>query len=180
MWKLRSVAIARTPEHIYIGFGSNLGSSAEILAEVLDDLTIEGYDVLRISELYQSEPWGGAEGADYLNCVLEIAVKGSPEEMLRKLQEIETRHGRTRDYHYAPRTCDLDILLWSDERLNTPDLVIPHPMMEERRFVLRPLCDLIPDAMHPVSKNTFRSLLATLRDNLEVKPLRSQTEASLL
>ena len=135
---------------------------------------------MRVSDLYRTEPWGGAQGDEYLNAVIELEGRDSAEEMLRTIDKIETEFGRTREYRYAPRTCDLDILLWGGDLINKPNLVIPHPRLEERRFVLQPLCDLIPDRLHPIAGRTFRDLLAALRDNYKVKPLLSQSEISQL
>jgi 2-amino-4-hydroxy-6-hydroxymethyldihydropteridine diphosphokinase len=136
------------------------------------------YSVLRLSELYETEPWGGADGDDYLNAVLELEMRGSPDEMLTTTHAIESELGRMRESKYGPRPCDLDILFWGSARINQPDLTIPHPLITERRFVLRPLCDLIPDLIHPVFGKSFRALLAVVRDDLEVRPKLQKTESA--
>jgi 2-amino-4-hydroxy-6-hydroxymethyldihydropteridine diphosphokinase len=137
-----------------------------------------GYSVLRVSELYETEPWGGAEGDDYLNAVIELELRGLPEEMLKVIHEIEADLGRVRENKCAPRPCDLDILFWGSTQVNQPDLTIPHPLIAERRFVLRPLCDLIPDLIHPVLGRSFRALLAVVRDDLEVRSKLQKTESA--
>ncbi|MBU0691574.1 2-amino-4-hydroxy-6-hydroxymethyldihydropteridine diphosphokinase [bacterium] len=169
MWKLRSAVIERTPEHIYLGFGSNLGDRYAFFERALALLKSEDFIILRISDLYETEPWGGAQGGKYLNAVIELERKGTAQDLLSVTQKIETQLGRSHESRYAPRTCDLDILLWGSETINQPDLIIPHPKQAERRFVLRPLCDLIPDMLHPVMQKTFRILFATVCDNLEVE-----------
>ena len=113
-----------------------------------------------------------------MNAVIELETEDTPQEFLSKAQETEVRLGRSRDFRYAPRTCDLDILLWRNETVDEPNLIIPHPRLTERRFVLRPLCDLIPDKVDPDSKRTFRALLAAVRDDLEVNLFSPQAETS--
>lgn len=125
-----------------------------------------------MSPLYDTEPWGRAPGGVYLNAVLEIERRGDPGDFLKSMLEIEAEFGRTRPNPMAPRTCDLDILLWGPDRIHRPELVIPHPRMTERRFVLVPLCDLIPDGLHPTSGLTFTELLESCTDTLQVWPHR--------
>jgi 2-amino-4-hydroxy-6-hydroxymethyldihydropteridine diphosphokinase len=173
-WRLR--AVDKTPEHIYLGFGSNLCDREENFRRSVQLLQEAGYSVLRISELYETEPWGGAGGDDYLNAVLELEMRGAPEEMLSTIHTIESELGRVRESKYSPRPCDLDILFWGSAHVNQPDMMIPHPYISERRFVLRPLCDLIPDLVHPVIGKSFRALLAVVRDDLDVRPKLQKTE----
>lgn len=180
MWKSRSAGIERTPEHIYLGFGSNLGDRYAYFEQVRTLLQAAGYVVLRTSELYETEPWGGAQGEEFLNAVIELERKGTPDELLAVTQRIELQLGRTRTSRYAARTCDLDILLWGGDSIANPDLIVPHAKLAERRFVLRPLCDLIPDLLHPELERTFRALLASVRDDLDVKPYNPKTEPSQL
>lgn len=180
MWKLRSAVIARTLEHIYLGFGSNLGDRYTFFERALALLKSEDFIILRISDLYETEPWGGAQGDEYLNAVIELERKGAAQDLLSVTQKIETQLGRSHESRYAPRTCDLDILLWGNNTINQPELIIPHPKLAQRRFVLRPLCDLIPDMLHPVMQKTFRALLASVRDDLDVKLYIPKTEPSQL
>jgi 2-amino-4-hydroxy-6-hydroxymethyldihydropteridine diphosphokinase len=155
-----------------------LGDREENFRRSVQLLQEAGYLVMRVSELYETEPWGGAGGDDYLNAVLELEMRGTPNELLALIHEIESGFGRERINEYAPRPCDLDILLWGEALIDQRDLVIPHPFMPERRFVLRPLCDLIPDLLHPVVGKFFRALLAAVRDDLEVRPLLPKTEST--
>jgi 2-amino-4-hydroxy-6-hydroxymethyldihydropteridine diphosphokinase len=135
----------------------------------LRELTGRGLRVLRCSGLYEAEPWGGAPGGNFTNAVLEMQRDGEVREFLRVLQSAEVALGRTRREPNAPRTCDLDLLLWGSDTMDLPELVVPHPRLGERRFVLLPLCDLIPDGLHPRFNRTFRELLRVCPDSLRVR-----------
>jgi 2-amino-4-hydroxy-6-hydroxymethyldihydropteridine diphosphokinase len=136
-----------------------------------------GLTVLRRSAVYESEPWGGAEGDNFYNAVLEIERQGGAEEFLRSLLAVETQLGRTRERKYAPRTCDLDLLLWGNDVIDTPELTVPHPRMTQRKFILVPLCELIPDVVHPVTGQTIAELLASCADPLAVWRVTSSTSS---
>ncbi|RPH95429.1 2-amino-4-hydroxy-6-hydroxymethyldihydropteridine diphosphokinase [candidate division KSB1 bacterium] len=155
-----------------MGFGSNLGDRIRHFSASCQKLTEKGYSILRASSLYDTEPWGRAPGGVYLNAVLEIERRGDAADFLKLLLEIEVALGRTRPSPMSPRTCDLDLLLWGSERITSADLVVPHPRLTERRFVLIPLCDLIPDGLHPTSGLTFTELLESCTDTLQVWPHR--------
>jgi 2-amino-4-hydroxy-6-hydroxymethyldihydropteridine diphosphokinase len=128
----------------YIGIGSNLGDRKTYIEDAIKKLKeIEGIKVKKVSSIYETEPVGGPKQGQYLNGAIEIETKLEPEELLIKLQEIEKQLGRKRSVKNAPRTIDLDILLYGDKKINEPGLRIPHPRMHEREFVLRPLKELI-------------------------------------
>jgi 2-amino-4-hydroxy-6-hydroxymethyldihydropteridine diphosphokinase len=146
-----------------------VGDGGERFAATLHELDRVDLRVLRCSDLYETEPWGGAGGSDYTNAVMEIARRGPVHEFWRDLQSVESALGRVRRGHYGPRTCDLDLLLWGSETVDSPELTVPHPRLAERRFVLHPLCDLIPHGVHPILKKTFRELLDTCPDVLRVR-----------
>lgn len=131
----------------WIGLGANLGNAAETLDEAINELA-RSTGILSVdrSPFYQSEPVG-ASGPIFVNAVAKIQTTLSPMALLDLLQEIENRHGRLRPYRNAPRTLDLDILLFDEERIDTPRLTIPHPRMHQRAFVLRPMLDMCPDLM---------------------------------
>lgn len=124
---------------------------------------------MRSSGLYETEPWGGAPGGDYTNAVLEVQRVGEAREFLHVLLSVEGALGRTRRERNEPRTCDLDLLLWGSDVMNEPELVVPHPRLTQRRFVLVPLCDLIPNGIHPRLNRTFRELLNLCSDPLHVR-----------
>lgn len=128
----------------YIGIGSNLGARQKYIESAVDRLKgVKGIEVKRISNIYETEPVGGSKQDKYLNGVIEIETTLEAKGLLRELQVIEKRLGRVRTVKNAPRTIDLDILLYGDRKINEPDLKIPHPRMRERDFVMRPLKELI-------------------------------------
>ncbi|GAD20884.1 2-amino-4-hydroxy-6-hydroxymethyldihydropteridine diphosphokinase [Acidovorax sp. MR-S7] len=128
----------------WIGLGANLGDARAALRVAVRALAaLPGTRVLRVSSLYRSAPVD-AGGPDYLNAVAELDTPLAPLALLHALQSIEQAAGRERPYRNAPRTLDLDLLLHGDERLDSPELTVPHPRMGERAFVLLPLAELAP------------------------------------
>lgn len=132
---------------VYVALGANLGDREATLGAALSDLVeTAGVRVLRCSSLHETPAEGGPPGqGPYLNAVCELATTLSPRQLLDVLQEVERRHGRERSVPNAPRTLDLDLLLYGRRRLDEPDLTVPHPRMWGRTFVMEPLsevCDL--------------------------------------
>ena len=135
--------------HAWIGLGANLGERDATLRQAVRAIAaLPGTQVLRTSSLYRSAPVD-AGGPDYLNAVAEIVTSLAPHALLAALQAIERGAGRERPYRNAPRTLDLDILLYGDAHIATPDLIVPHPCMLERAFVLLPLAELVPARVPP-------------------------------
>jgi 2-amino-4-hydroxy-6-hydroxymethyldihydropteridine diphosphokinase len=133
----------------YLALGSNLGDRLETLrrAALLLD-AVDGIDVVRSSRVYETEPVGPPQPA-YLNAVLEISTSLDPRGVLEAALEVEAELGRVRDERWGPRTLDVDVLLFDDREIDEPDLVVPHPRMHERGFVLVPLGELVTDPMLP-------------------------------
>ena len=128
----------------WIGLGANLGDARAALADAVRAMgRLEGTRVRRVSSLYRTAPVDSS-GPDYLNAVAELATALAPQALLEGLQAIELAAGRERPWRNAPRTLDLDVLLWGDQRIATPTLTVPHPRMAERAFVLLPLAELRP------------------------------------
>jgi 2-amino-4-hydroxy-6-hydroxymethyldihydropteridine diphosphokinase len=133
----------------YIGLGSNLGECHVSVLTAMDAIAdLDGLVLMRKSSLYGSAPID-ALGADFVNAVVEVQTVLKPRALLAALQALESRSGRQRSYRNAPRTLDLDILLFGGKRMQSSDLVLPHPRMWERAFVLQPLAELIPDRVTP-------------------------------
>ena len=137
------------PVVAFIGLGANLGDMQAALRDAaLRIAALPGTRILRESSLYRTEPVG-AGGPDYLNSVLEVETALPPHELLAALQGIENAAGRERPYRHAPRTLDLDLLLYGNEHIATPTLTVPHPRMFERAFVLVPLAEIAPHRVPP-------------------------------
>lgn len=135
----------------WVGLGANLGDPAAALRQAVRALAhTPGIRLLRTSSLYRSAPVD-AGGPDYVNAVAEIATTLGPHALLAALQALEQAAGRERPYRNAPRTLDLDLLLYGDQHIATPDLTVPHPRMFERAFVLRPLAELAPQQVPPAA-----------------------------
>jgi 2-amino-4-hydroxy-6-hydroxymethyldihydropteridine diphosphokinase len=141
----------------YVGLGANLGEPVAAVRQALQDLAgVPGVIALRHSALYGSSPVD-AKGPDYVNAVAELQTTLTAPALLAALQALENEAGRQRPYRNAPRTLDLDLLLFGSAQIHSPQLTVPHPRMVERAFVLRPLHDLAPARVAP-------SALATVAD----------------
>jgi 2-amino-4-hydroxy-6-hydroxymethyldihydropteridine diphosphokinase len=154
----------------HLGLGSNIGDRIANLREALFRLSrLPGVRVVRSSPVYESEPWGYADQADFLNAAVELLAPADPSALFRALKAIEHEMGRIPAERNHPRVIDLDILLAGDRVLTTEELAIPHPRMIERRFVLLPLCDIAPHLVHPVLRRPVVELLAACGDSGALK-----------
>jgi 2-amino-4-hydroxy-6-hydroxymethyldihydropteridine diphosphokinase len=133
----------------YIGLGANLGDAKATLAAAFNALeALPESELVRRSSIYRSAPIDSS-GPDYLNAVVRLRTSLDAHELLAQLQSIERSHGRERPYRNAPRTLDLDLLLYGEQHIDTPTLVVPHPRAHERAFVLAPLAELAPELVIP-------------------------------
>lgn len=155
---------------VYLSLGSNVGDRERHLREALSRLDRKGR-ILSVSSFYETEPVEFADQAWFLNCAAALKTAQCPQELMANILGIEQDMGRRRTQKKGPRTIDLDILMFGDTVMNTPDLTIPHPAMHERRFVLEPLAEIAPAALHPVSRKTVRQLLDELPAGQEVRKM---------
>ena len=146
---------------VYLGLGSNLGDRIDNLFRTIS-LLKRPLKVIRMSSVYETTPVGVPEQADFLNMVIEVQTHIAPADLLRLLKGIEQIIGRGKAGSNQPRLIDIDILLYGDRRVDTPELVIPHPRMAKRAFVLVPLSELAPRFKEPKSRKTIEALLASL------------------
>jgi 2-amino-4-hydroxy-6-hydroxymethyldihydropteridine diphosphokinase len=144
---------------IYLALGSNLGNRSANLGNTISSLPPE-VDVLRQSPVYETPPWGYQEQPAFLNMVVEAQTDLPPVDLLVYLKGLEVQLGRLPTFNYGPRLIDIDILLYAGQIFSSPELMIPHPRMSERAFVLVPLADLAPDLHHPVTGMTVSEMLA--------------------
>lgn len=148
----------------YLSLGSNIGDREHFIRTAIQllDQSRDQLQVVQLSSFYETEPVGLTEQASFLN----IAAKGytafTPEELLKHTQNIEEQLGRTREVRWGPRVIDIDILLYNNIRMNTEQLVIPHPRMTERAFVLVPLAEIEPDLILPGSSGQIESLVQSV------------------
>jgi 2-amino-4-hydroxy-6-hydroxymethyldihydropteridine diphosphokinase len=142
----------------YLGLGSNQGDRLRLLQAAADRLDAStGVRVVRSSRVYETRPVGGPAQPDFLNAVIEVATELEPVELLHACQRVEAALGRTREVRWGPRTIDIDVLGFDERRIDEPELVVPHPRMHQRAFVLAPLLELDADPPLPGGR-AIRSL----------------------
>ena len=160
------MTINRKKRRYFLGIGSNIGNKQEYVDSAIDILkNTKSIELKRVSEMYITKAWGKTDQDDFLNCAVEIESYEQPEDLLKITQKIEQDLGRERHEKWGPRTIDIDILFCDGEIIYTDDLKIPHPYVQDRKFVLEPLNDFAEFFIHPVFHKTLKQLL----DELESK-----------
>ena len=163
-FEIRNSTFVILMSQVFIGIGSNEGDRLVHISDALQAFgAVQGIRVVQFAMIYETEPVGGPPQGPYLNTAAELQTTLTPRELLTTLQGIERRLGRTPSpQRWTPRPIDVDILLYNDQIVAEPDLVIPHPRMHERTFVLEPLAQLAPHLTHPVLHRTMGELLAEI------------------
>lgn len=160
-----SVKIHRGWKKVYLGIGSNLGDKEAYMENAVSGLKADKkIRAVRTSDWIVTKPYGGVEQDDFLNGAISLQTLYSPSELLHLLQSVEKEAGRERKIHWGPRTLDLDILFYEDFISDEADLMVPHPDMQNREFVLRPLDQLCPYYQHPLLHKTVRQMLKELEE----------------
>ena len=152
----------------YLALGTNLGDRLANLRTALVALAPQ-VDVLSESKIYETPPWGYENQPAFLNMAVTADTTLGPDRLLAHLKDLEANLGRVETFRYGPRLIDMDILFYDDLILDTPPLVIPHPRLQERAFVLLPLNDIAPDFIHPVLNKTVKELLSRV-DQTNIRP----------
>ncbi|MES2279657.1 MAG: 2-amino-4-hydroxy-6-hydroxymethyldihydropteridine diphosphokinase [Bacteroidota bacterium] len=157
--------------NVFLLLGSNLGDRFIYLDQAIAGITANIGTVIRESSVYETGAWGKTNQPDYLNKVVLVKTDLSPQEVLRNILQIELDLGRKRQEKWGARTIDIDILFYDDMIINEPDLIIPHPELQNRRFTMEPLAEIAPEMVHPALKLNMIQLKNSLQDCLVVKKL---------
>jgi 2-amino-4-hydroxy-6-hydroxymethyldihydropteridine diphosphokinase len=155
---------------VYLSLGSNVGDRAANLEAAIARLSSLG-KVVAVSSFYETEPVGFAAQPWFLNCAVKLDTEKTPRQLLAGILELEQEMGRRRVQKNGPRTIDIDILLFGSSIIRTKGLIIPHPAMHERRFVLEPMAEIAPDVLHPVFKRSIRELRDALSTGQVVRKI---------
>jgi 2-amino-4-hydroxy-6-hydroxymethyldihydropteridine diphosphokinase len=154
---------------VYLALGSNVGDHEANLRRAIELIAAEGVQITKRSSFYETEPVDFLDQDWFLNAALEAHTDLEPLNLLSILRDIELRMGSKKAFAKGPRLIDLDILLYEDETIDTPDLQLPHPRMLERKFVLIPLVEMVPDLRHPSWLGTAKHMLEICPDTSEVR-----------
>jgi 2-amino-4-hydroxy-6-hydroxymethyldihydropteridine diphosphokinase len=156
----------------YIGVGSNLGDKIHQCEQGLREiLGVDRHRLLARSSFYKTQPLGVLDQDWFVNAAIKIETDLEPHELLQSLNEIESKLGRRETFRWGPRAIDLDILFFDDETIQSGPLIIPHPRLQERQFVLIPLVEIDPHLIHPVLQKTVLQLLEDLEDDQGVEKI---------
>ncbi|MFM7731662.1 MAG: 2-amino-4-hydroxy-6-hydroxymethyldihydropteridine diphosphokinase [Flavobacteriales bacterium] len=155
---------------VYLCIGGNLGSRLENLEETRMFIEFNFGDILEVSSVVASEAWGMENAPAFLNQIVVIQTSLTNQELLQEISELEEFYGRTRGEGYQSREMDVDVLFIDNDVLEEGALLVPHPRLHLRRFVLQPLAEIAPSLMHPILRKSISELLVECPDKSEVKP----------
>lgn len=153
---------------VVLSLGGNKGDREKLLFRAIESLN-DHFQLIRVSKIYETTAWGGVAKGDFLNQLAIISTGLGPEEVLEIIQQIEQDLGRQRHEPWGDRTMDIDILYFGDQILSTEKLKIPHPFIEDRKFILVPLAEILPEKIHPVLGKNSVEMLEECKDQEEVK-----------
>ncbi|MDS1003837.1 2-amino-4-hydroxy-6-hydroxymethyldihydropteridine diphosphokinase [Clostridium sporogenes] len=148
---------------VYVAFGSNIGEKENYIKRALEKIEEREIKIIKVSPIYETEPYGVLDQDSFLNGVVKIETNLTPENLIKELLLIEKQLDRVRERRWGPRTIDLDIIFYDDLIINEKNLIIPHKDMGNREFVLKPLCDIDENFIHPVLKKSVRQLYDELK-----------------
>lgn len=155
---------------VYLLTGSNQGNRKEQLKQSITELELHAGTIVKASAMYETEAWGIEGLPAHLNQALLLQTRLAPVQLLSVIHDIENKLGRIRQQKWGVRAIDIDIIYFDDLILELPQLVIPHPLMQQRNFVLAPLAEIAPDFIHPILQKTNKQLLEISEDKLAARP----------
>lgn len=174
----RTIVESTKPEIVFLSLGSNVGDREKNLRAAIAALPELGVKIKKVSSIYETEPMDFLEQPWFLNCVVEGETTVPPATLLRGLRKLERQMGSKKLVPRGPRLIDLDILVYGEQSIDSPELQVPHPRMHLRRFVLAPLAEIAPDVKHPSWNGTAAQLLVTSEDNSAVEKISGNLRAS--
>ena len=150
--------------YCYLGLGSNLGNKQNYITKAIKFISkLENVEITKTSSRLETAPYGKTDQPDFINCVIELETNLLPETLLKKCLYIENQLGRIRSEKWGPRTIDIDLLFYEDKIINTELLVLPHPELHKREFVLTSLNELCPDLVHPILNRKIKDIFVELK-----------------
>lgn len=156
-------------EKVVLGFGSNFGNRVNYIESALRYISLsDAFDFLALSSIYETEPWGYKKQKNFLNCVGIFLCRFSPAEALKTINRIEKKIGRVDRGKWKAREIDIDVLFYGRKIIKTKKYSIPHPLVAERNFVLKPMAELMPDFVHPMLKKSMANLYRISKDKGKV------------
>jgi len=162
-------------QRVVLGLGSNVGNREIFLKSAVKKLSSRwNFLFISASSIYETEPWGFKYQNNYLNCILVVLYRSGPGSLIREIREVENNLGRINRGKWHPREIDIDILFFGDKLINKKKLIVPHPLIRERRFVLEPLNELMPDFIHPVFHKKISKLFNKIPDKNASKLYKQQ------
>ena len=155
---------------VYLGIGSNLGNKKDNIEKAKFELNQMNIKILQSSSYYESLSWPNPKNPKFLNIVLEVTTNLRPHKLLNKCKEIEVKLGRNKSVKNSPRTCDIDIIDYNKRKI-TNGIILPHPRIQSRNFVLLPLFEINKDWIHPISKHSIKRLILSL-SNRDIRSIK--------
>ena len=157
--------------NVFLILGGNLGERRNNLAKALKEIGKTGAVIKKASSIYETEPWGAEGQPNYYNQVIEVLTETDASSLMQYLLTIEKKMGRERSVKYGARTIDIDILFFNSEVIQNDTVIIPHPRLHQRKFVLVPMVEIAPELIHPVLQKTMAALLTASNDTNVVKKI---------
>lgn len=155
-------------KNLVLSLGSNLGNRYAYIQQAILAINDAFDTVGAVAQYYETPPWGDTNQSRFINTAALLETDYNPLECINFLQNIETTLGRTKTHKWGPRAIDIDIVFYGNEQINNENLIVPHPHMHTRAFVLAPLCDIIPSYIHPILDQSMEAILTTIENDTKI------------